>query len=542
MALKVLLLNDTSQEPHLGCMAAGGAVRSWISTHPMVGNLTVRSVQHSWKSLPQPSTLSELERLSASGSPDTASLATLIQSADCVIVNGEGTILRNRPAVRYLLGALRIAEAVSVPTAVVNATIVPGDDRSLYEMMSSVFPGVGLFCLREIESSAVLRQWGVKAVCSTDASFAVLDTLTRRVLPPGPTSGKPVIVLGSVRLTASSRRGLSAFLTRFAAAADVTYTFLSITRNDEQHLEYARSLVGGKHYRFRHLDERSAMALMGEAALIITGRYHGAVLATMAQRPFLFYETHSNRIKWLCKQMGISGNAIRLLKEPDMRGALEIGLDHLGWKGEALQEILREEVGFQVRLAERQKGALDEFLRDPRLGDRAAATSQTVSDANQRSFRRRAEAAAKILPRGLRVADFGGYAQSLAKVYDFGSYVSYDQLGTEENVAGRPKRALCVDQLPYPDAHREVDLEKQESFPEVRGYDVAVCLGLLMWLENWREFLLKLRTEGFSWILLSWDDVGLDRAARFLADIGYRCAKVASAERNSKVGLFERAT
>lgn len=541
--MRLLLLNDTSLEPHWGCQLAGGEVKRWIVDRIGDNSIDTRSVQWSWKYPLKTTTGSQLKSIVAKPSNYLEELHCLIDSADFVVINGEGTILGNRPPVRTLLAAVKFAVELDKPCAIVNATIVTRKDPIIEEMMSTTFPKVDLICVREIESLAVLRALGINGViCGSDASFSAIDRIfsANTVNKHYIVSEIPnVVIMGSVMLSQKHIKKLKAYICHLKNKHKMQLFFLSVCRADERFLHPLALDFSVRHYGIDDLGPAEAIDLIRMSHLCITGRYHGAIMAIAAGCPFVHYETHSDRISNLCKQLGISNNKINLLKKPSLSETDCTIEDVLITHYDDFCKILRSEFPFQIRLARLQKKYLASFLS----GAPSPSNINDSIDKDQKltSFYRRATVAASLLPSGLSIADFGGYAQIFYEVYSPKQYVSYDLLSSRDKAPGQPKkRAVNIYSLPKPGAHREVDLDKAEFFPEARQCEVAVCLGLLMWLRNWRAFLFKLAKHKFLYILISWDRIGVDRVSEFLRTLGYKNEDEACLGSKSVIALFRK--
>ena len=369
-AVRVLLLNDTSTEDHWGSRLAGGEVKRWICEHRAVDSVITRSVGWSWKFAPVPEDLADLDRCSRSGAASVVEMRSLIAHVDFVVINAEGTLLGNRSAVRALLMAVRMAEMFGRPCAIMNATIEPLRNRGIREMMSACLPHVSTLCVREAESEIYLREMGIAdVICASDAAFSALgyaEQTDQALEVMKPDRLPAVVVFGSVLFNDRDHAvvgKLRAFLLRLRQSMSEELILLSMCRGDGDAFAGLAGELGARNIASGDCSPYELFALLKRVSLCITGRYHGAVLSVAAGCPFVHFETHSGRIEWLSKRIGLSHNALHVLRDTHLDESVETTIRMLGPVGQKLRPVIQDAAEREIRRAKTQGAALDAFLQ-----------------------------------------------------------------------------------------------------------------------------------------------------------------------------------
>ena len=232
------MLNDTGAGPNPGCQAASSVVKDrWI---PLIGatelkslpvgygagafagvpGASLRSTVHRWLRFPQ--------WREASGRLDYAAWKTaakqsvqadvhfceLLDWADRVVVNGEGSIHHNSPRALALMAQCRTAAQKGVPVQLINCTIQSMDNR----LLNNVLPRLEYLHVREQWTARSLTRAGhqCRPQVSVDlAAAGQFSTSTGVSLPEGVDPRRACLlspgVLASPRVANSQIRVLKKF-------------------------------------------------------------------------------------------------------------------------------------------------------------------------------------------------------------------------------------------------------------------------------------------------------------------------------------------
>lgn len=259
--LSVVLFNDTGNQPHVGCLAVSEAHRRMLERIGVQVNhrFFVNQCCQFWKGTAEASVAAILD----------SELAELLDAADAVVVNGEGTI--HHRAGQHLLAILAAAQRLGRATFLVNAVFqeCPGHEATLKALDD--------FTVRDACSSAYLRGRHIP-------HRVVLDSVLEAEFSPDPRhdfEGRVVVT-------------------------DVVGCCSEVTAA----LEALRAELGdwGRFYPLEHPDRRAdwrhAVADFRTASVVITGRHHGLYLAGLAGVPFVALRSNSWKMEGLLALFG----------------------------------------------------------------------------------------------------------------------------------------------------------------------------------------------------------------------------------------------
>jgi SAM-dependent methyltransferase len=260
--VSVALFNDTGDFPHVGCLAVSQAHRYMLRR----ANAVVRHAffTSDWRQFELPSLEEATAR--ALASPE---LRRVFAEAEAVVVNGEGTIHHGRG--RHLIGILAAAQQLGLPTYLVNAVLQEMDEAR------EILRGLHDCTVRDTLSAAYLTALDVPHRLVPDSIFEA------DFLPTAVHDFTAALVITDCHpdRTAEFRDGL-ATLARGWQGPVVRYELES----------YARVS-----------DWRHAVADLSSAAVVVTGRHHGACLAIRAGVPFVTLPSNTWKIEGLLQQL-----------------------------------------------------------------------------------------------------------------------------------------------------------------------------------------------------------------------------------------------
>lgn len=246
--MKVLLCNDTATKSHIGCQAVSDAHARLLGRegHTVTHRYFVNELRpHARKDLSN--TVAVLESQDA--------IMAHLAEADALVVNGEGT-LHHGNGLEYI-ALIAIAQRLGKATLLVNA---------LFQEMAlpkDALSKLDAFFVRDPRSYAYVQSMGLPCAQAPDSIIAAAFDDTPRRDMRGAT-----LVTDWVKARDADTGVTCA---RFMAEADP----LAPPHFYPLHTEVART------------DWQGAVADVGTAGLVVSARYHGLYLATLAGVPFV---------------------------------------------------------------------------------------------------------------------------------------------------------------------------------------------------------------------------------------------------------------
>ncbi len=540
---EIVLLNDTSSEEHWGCESAGGEILRATQALPNISKVHRYSVQYSWQFKPCPDTLNQAHNLINESESAFAGLIENIATSSLVVVNAEGTLLSNRIPVRNLLTFLLIVIKNDKPFVILNATINPYAmkvGRNKIEEICSfyrfVLPYAHLITVRESRSYHIARCLGARQVWhGYDAS---LNTFSESRFRFAHDKLPICVIFGSVRINKKHCKRLERFLEMFRQRTGCQFVVCAMTR---QEIGLLKKLSRNLDCRFEDSNTftlEDLKELLDRSFISISGRYHGCLLSAARIVPFIHYETHSERLKDFCHHLCYEWGEIKLFGNSKINENIEIATKV--WSNQhSIRKFLYTEMPFVIEKSKIHVRELSEIWKDLSGGECPQCFEHKTEMAEL--FLSRAEVAAKMLPRGLRILDVGGFKQSFGRCYSFKSYISIDQLHqSQSSPLGQPSEEVMVTDLPFPNLHREANINNIRNYSFAQNFDVAVFLGVFPWLHNWMNTLKAINKADISKIIVSWDQIEINRVGAFLHNLSFTETKRVQVNEKSVISLFEK--
>ena len=243
---RIALFNDTGRYPHIGCRGVSSGHDRMLARLGI--SVAYRSFHGEWQDL---------------SSLHDSALAGHLVDVDAVVVNGEGTI--HHQGGRHLLAILRGAQAMGLPTFLVNAVFQESEeDLDVLKRLTD-------FTVRDGASSAYLTRLGVK-------HRVVLDSILEAGFVDTPSTN----LHGKMAVTdwhQSRDADVGAALRQFMEDLGNDAVFYPL--EDE---------IRAAHWQHAVADLRTA-------GVVVTGRHHGVCLAGLAGVPFVAMGSNTWKIE-----------------------------------------------------------------------------------------------------------------------------------------------------------------------------------------------------------------------------------------------------
>lgn len=287
---RVLLLNDTDENGnHFGCQQVMRTIRTELAKRGLT-ELESILVGTDWRR--------------------DQSARALIDAADLVVINGEGTLHHAKRKAKWLLDAGVRAKGRGAKVALVNA-LWQSNPRSWAELAA----GFDVLWCRDSRSAASLAaDTGREVICTGDlsmlhvapnldrvrsgkmASCSVYHNVTDHLASLAEQIGAEFVpVTKEIRPPSHQWRGLKRLWRTMTARREAA-------RFIQRHPE--TRLVGS-------VDSYLEELLSHE--LLITGRFHGVCLAILTQTPFLAVSSNSWKIETLLSDIGLDDARVQSL-------------------------------------------------------------------------------------------------------------------------------------------------------------------------------------------------------------------------------------
>ncbi|OJX09105.1 MAG: hypothetical protein BGO72_19570 [Burkholderiales bacterium 70-64] len=260
--MRIMLLNDTGVEPHIGCQAVSDAhARMLGAAGHEVGCRYFLGELRGFAGHDEVACIDRVLR--------DENLRAELENVDAVVVNGEGTLHHGAGTENFaVLGA---AQRMGKLTAIVNAVF------EAHAGWLDVLNALDDFCVRDARSLKCAQAFGLRCRLVPD-SFLAAEF-----------SDRPIMNLEErIAVTdwhPSRNHDVGAAMNAMLSAADATFYF---------------PLMHGVHaHLWRH-----APATLESASWVITARHHGVYLASVAQRPFVALPSNTAKIEGLIEAAG----------------------------------------------------------------------------------------------------------------------------------------------------------------------------------------------------------------------------------------------
>lgn len=280
MTIPIGLVNDTSSERHHGCDRVVGTLEALARRYGM--EVVVRVPVHA----------------------DWRDQAAQLARTRLVVVNGEGTIHHDRPAARRLIELAPYLRDRGVPAALINATWYANGPALVEDARA-----FSLIAVRESHSQAALEEAGVPCRRVVDlALHPAVAPQKRRSLRRFTDSVRPDQTVALDRLRRRFGGEPLAILHSHHRATEVLGFFRSAAihrqRSPRAALRVTRAALA--QLRAQRRTAADFDADVASARLVVTGRFHAAIIALAAETPLLAVESNTPKLSATLADAGLS--------------------------------------------------------------------------------------------------------------------------------------------------------------------------------------------------------------------------------------------
>lgn len=325
---KAVLLNDTSAWYHWGCTGAATALKSQIVSRGW--DLFSVPIQYNYliQDFPTEAVGFDDSRVFEQFQKKYPEIIALLQSADVVIVNGEGTLHGSRPGPIRLLYLAHISKKyLHKKLEIISHSVFPDDkkeiaDWKLAELYAKVYKQADFVAARENYSFEILKQLGIEATLSFDCLPLSIRSYLYNHLESHP---KHAIVLsGSVAWQEEGMVQIVEYLKEMEARGFEIRVLVGAKKDpapdDQRFVQFLQ----------KHLPSWTVITAesfeewleeIQNAELLVSGRFHNSIAAACLGTPFIILNSNTPKNEAMCDFLEIK-KQILSYKDPNLRQQL----------------------------------------------------------------------------------------------------------------------------------------------------------------------------------------------------------------------------
>lgn len=276
--MRALILNDTRDGNHLGCIIVMQQLQALCRQAGIQITAMLRLGRHF-----------------------EAQVEQALAGCDLVIINGEGTMHHDAAGALAIARAGARAAARGLPVALINT--VWQDNRQANALLAHC----RWISTRESLSQQAVVQAGHTAVVVPDLT---LTALADPLFGPAPDSaGQGVVVMDDVR------PGLSLALAHHARSRGLPFLPMGGRPSLRTLQGWSKLVRQGMASGWAPQFDLRQVGAIRQAALVVTGRFHGICLAILAGRPFVAFASNTHKIEGLLRDADLGAGG-RLFADP----------------------------------------------------------------------------------------------------------------------------------------------------------------------------------------------------------------------------------
>ncbi|MEM6638959.1 MAG: polysaccharide pyruvyl transferase family protein [Pseudomonadota bacterium] len=308
---KCVLLNDTSDWYHFGCTATSHAIHDQLRRREYsVTSVPIHEITGLRIPLQRVEQIDE-EFVYKSFRTAHPEVVSRLETADEVVVNGEGTLHRLNAQPLSLLYLMRIASArLGKPVHVINHSCYPNgvatvSNDAATELYRHVYDGLASVAVREPVSAALLRNIGLDVT----ESFDCLPLYIRSLYESADTTPRRpyVVIAGGVTLTAASAPVFADLIEELGHRGldvQILVGARAYPASDEAPFVHELLRVAGRNATVRSATSTAEwLDAIGGARLLVSGRFHHTIAAAFLNTPFLVAQSNTPKIDGLLNRL-----------------------------------------------------------------------------------------------------------------------------------------------------------------------------------------------------------------------------------------------
>lgn len=312
MSKSILLANDTSHWYHFGCTATSQGIKSsleqlgyGVETLPITASYSLGQIPEGIEQFDDRDHFLKFQ----AANPEVLSR---VASHDCLAINGEGTLHGLKPVTKGLLYLAYVAKTrLGKHVSIINHSCYP-DSRGTYTpggeaeaLYGKVYQALDFIAVREPRSLRYLEEMGVSATLSFDCMpITIASQFDVATLQPT----RKVVLAGCVAFN-SFMLEIYAYLIETLNKQNVTVEVLigaaaNLAADDARFVASLskRCPAGWNLVAATSLNEW--LRCIGEAQLLVSGRFHHTIAAVCLGTPFITFESNTPKVSGIFELLG----------------------------------------------------------------------------------------------------------------------------------------------------------------------------------------------------------------------------------------------
>lgn len=296
----IAFLNDTSEWYHWGCTATSAAIRKRIAQHGHGGIYVPINHTYNFKQFPQTAEqFDDVEFFKQAFNANNL-IYNAIEAADCVVINGEGSIHHLSPVSLTLLYIAYAAKKFKGKQVhIINHSPYPAnvrmaEDNFAFQLYRSVYNQLDYIAIREHISHKLMTDYGTKAELSFDC---LPITVTEDYTPDKLDSSKNIVISGSVSFSKERIDDIGKLMQHFQQQGykiKVLHGAKSFPAQDD--ILFIEELKKLEFNKYEVIDAKSLTEwfdCINSASAFVSGRFHHSLAAIYLETPCVMMESNT---------------------------------------------------------------------------------------------------------------------------------------------------------------------------------------------------------------------------------------------------------
>ncbi len=321
-----VLLNDTSAWYHWGCTGAANALKSQIVSRgwnlisvPIQYNYLIQDFPTQADGFDDPQVFERFKK-------QYQEIISLLESADVVLVNGEGTLHGSRPGPMRLLYLAHISKKfLGKKLEIISHSVFPNDqkkitDWTLAELYAKVYREADFLAVRENFSLEILKQLGIEATLSFDCLPLSIRSYLYNHMESHP---KHAIVLsGSAAWQEEGMVPIIEYLKEMKTRGFEIRVLVGAKKDpapdDQRFVQFLQNNFSQDQWTLVIAESfEEWLEEIQNAELLVSGRFHNSIAAACLGTPFIILNSNTPKNEGMCDFLGIKKQVLSY-KDPNL--------------------------------------------------------------------------------------------------------------------------------------------------------------------------------------------------------------------------------
>lgn len=309
----IAFVNDTTDWYHWGCTATSRAIKKRIADY---GHSRIDiPINHIYNFKTVPNTTAEFDDISFFKKAFAVNnyLYSAIDIANCVVINGEGSIHHLTPiSLSLLYIAYSAKKFMGKNVQIINHSPYPENfripqDSMAFKFYKEIYNQLDYIAIREHISHKLMTDYGTRAELSFDC---LPITVTEDYKPESLDSEKNIVISGSVSFTKERIADLEKLIIHFSQKGYKIKILLGAKAFPAQDdVNFVRELLKLDFKGFEVFDAKSLtewLDCLNSAAVFVSGRFHHSLASIYLETPCVMMESNTLKNVAIAESFGLS--------------------------------------------------------------------------------------------------------------------------------------------------------------------------------------------------------------------------------------------